>query len=134
RMDIVFKARFPRQRCVLIGLLLFCGMIWGRGEVLSDSYQFENWKTERGLPQNSVLSLLQSQDGYLWIGTRFGLARFDGVHFTTFDPGNMPEMTSENCSALTEDTEGNLWVGTNDGLLRRTKNRFRRFTTRDGLC
>src|ERR1041385_1566339 len=43
------------------------------------------WTTEKGLPENSVFSLLQTRDGYLWVGTGYGLARFDGIHFKTFD-------------------------------------------------
>ena len=40
------------------------------------------WQTEEGLPNNNVLSIAQTQDGYLWVGTREGLARFDGIKFT----------------------------------------------------
>ncbi len=43
------------------------------------------WTTEKGLPENSVFSLLQTRDGYVWVGTGYGLARFDGIHFKTFN-------------------------------------------------
>jgi ligand-binding sensor domain-containing protein len=43
------------------------------------------WKQTQGLPQNSVYRILQTRDGYIWIGTKGGLARFDGVRFTVFD-------------------------------------------------
>ena len=43
------------------------------------------WRQPQGLPQNSVLTMLQTRDGYLWLGTKGGVSRFDGVRFTTFD-------------------------------------------------
>jgi hypothetical protein len=48
-------------------------------------YRIDNWTTDQGLPQNTVQCLLQTHDGYLWLGTQSGLARFDGLHFTVFD-------------------------------------------------
>lgn len=97
------------------------------------AYRFEHWTTERGLPQNTVLSIIQSRDGYLWIGTRFGFTRFDGVRFTTFDAANTPDMPCQNCYAMLEDTEGSLWIGTNEGLIRRKNSRFELFTKEHGL-
>ena len=47
-------------------------------------YIIETWQTEQGLPQNTVTSIAQTRDGYLWIGTLNGLARFDGVQFKVF--------------------------------------------------
>lgn len=133
-MGSVFKGRFQSAAFILLELLMVGPVLPARSEEPADNYQFEVWKTERGLPQNTVLSLRQTREGYLWIGTRFGLARFDGVHFITFNPANTAQMISENCGALAEDNEDNLWAGTNNGLLRRARNRFQRFTTRDGLC
>ncbi len=81
------------------------------------------WTTEHGLPQNSVTALLQSRDGYLWIGTFGGLARFDGLRFTVFDAGD--GLGSSRILALAEDAEGTLWIGTEDaGLWRREGGRF----------
>ena len=48
-------------------------------------YQIETWTTDNGLPQNTVYSILQTPDGYLWMTTLDGLVRFDGVRFTVFD-------------------------------------------------
>src|SRR5688572_9945552 len=75
-----------------------------------------NWTTENGLPQNDV-KVVQTRDGYLWVGTNGGLARFDGIHFTIFDTGATPELKSNRIRALLEDRDGNLWIGTENGGL-----------------
>jgi ligand-binding sensor domain-containing protein/signal transduction histidine kinase len=75
------------------------------------------WQTEHGLPQNAVTSVLQSRSGYLWIGTFNGVARFDGVDFTVFNPGNTPALRSGRVTSLFEDAEGTLWIGQDTGDL-----------------
>ena len=98
-----------------------------------DEYAVEHYSTENGLPQSSVLAMVQTRDGYLWLGTYEGLARFDGLNFTVFDKSNTPEMESNGIKALAEDREGRLWVGTTAGLLRYSQGRFERFDNRQGL-
>jgi ligand-binding sensor domain-containing protein len=71
------------------------------------------------LPQDSVLSIVKTGDGYLWVGTYEGLAHFDGVDFTVYDSVNTPEMKSNFVRALVEDRAGNLWVGVDGGGLLR---------------
>ena len=70
---------------------------------------------EGGLPQNVVISMTQTRDGYLWLGTQQGLARFDGIHFKTFNDGNTPGLNSTTITKLFEDTQGKLWIGTQNG-------------------
>lgn len=92
------------------------------------------WQTEQGLPQNTVPSIAQSSDGYLWLGTELGLVRFDGLHFTVFNKGNTPALRSNKVDALLADKEGNLWIGTiGGGLTRLSKGTFTTFTTGQGL-
>ncbi|MCU0236945.1 MAG: diguanylate cyclase [Acidobacteria bacterium] len=98
-----------------------------------DEYAVERYTTENGLPQSSVMALVQTRDGYLWLGTYEGLARFDGQAFTIFDKSNTPEMESNSIKALAEDAQGRLWVGTTSGLLRYGNGRFERFDERHGL-
>ncbi len=94
----------------------------------------ETWRQPQGLPQNSVLSLLQTRDGYLWIGTKAGLSRFDGVRFTTFDDRNTPQLKESEIWALAEGDDGSLWIGTYGGGLARLKDGvFSVYTTADGL-
>src|SRR5262245_7148657 len=121
--------RFARARpglCVL--LFLFASTH------AAPRYRFDRWTTDNGLPQNTVTTILQTRDGYLWLTTRDGLVRFDGIRFTVFDKGNTKGINSTRFSVLFEDRAGNLWAGTQDGGV--TMNRagqFVTFTTRDGL-
>ncbi len=68
------------------------------------------WQTENGLPQNSVISMIQTKDGYLCVGTLNGLAKFDGLRFTVFDENNTPAITDSRIVALFEDKAGNIWI------------------------
>ena len=98
-----------------------------------EEYAVERYTTANGLPQSSVLAMVQTHDGYLWLGTYEGLARFDGMTFTVFDKSNTPEMESNSIKALAEDPQGGLWIGTISGLLRYFQGRFERFDERQGL-
>ena len=75
-------------------------------------YRIDKWDTEGGLPNNEVLAITQTRDGYLWLGTLNGLVRFDGVSFTVFDESNTPGLKSSRIVSLFEDSQGNLWIGT----------------------
>ncbi|MGH9839420.1 MAG: two-component regulator propeller domain-containing protein [Blastocatellia bacterium] len=96
-------------------------------------YVHDVWTVEDGLPQNSILAIIQTRDGYLWLGTWQGLVRFDGVRFTVFDRQNTSEIKSNYIYAFCEDRQGNLWIGTWGGLLRFRDGKFTNYTTRDGL-
>lgn len=96
-------------------------------------FRHEVWLTENGLPQNSVHSIAQTSDGYLWLGTEEGLGRFDGVKFTIFDKTNTPQFRSNYIRALLADRQGSLWIGTAEGLVRLLNGEFTLFTTNEGL-
>src|ERR1700749_2859636 len=55
-------------------------------------YTIRFWNSENGLPQNSITSCLQTKDGFLWMSTTNGLARFDGTTFKIFNTGNTPAL------------------------------------------
>jgi len=76
-----------------------------------------SWKTENGLPDNAVTAIVQTHDGYIWIGTYGGLARFDGARFTIFNTASEPELQSDRITALYEDRTGVLWIGHERGDL-----------------
>jgi signal transduction histidine kinase/ligand-binding sensor domain-containing protein/CheY-like chemotaxis protein len=138
--------RYPMTRhrllrygtCLAIGLLLFA-RLWNQPAFALDlkkaitQYTHNVWTSENGLPQNSILAITQTQDGYLWLGTEEGLVRFDGVTFTVFDKTNTEEMKHNYVYVLYEDREGSLWIGTQGGLNRFKDGKFTNFTTKDGL-
>ncbi len=111
--------------------------IWG--QTLSTQkalgrYQQLVWQDQHGLPQNGVLSIRRTRDGYLWLGTIEGAARFDGVRFVVFDNTNTPEIKNSQILSLAEDRAGNLWLGAvGGGLTRYSEGRFRLYTKQDGL-
>ncbi len=78
-------------------------------------YTARTWRANDGLPHSVVQAVAQTRDGYLWVGTRGGLARFDGVNFFSFDSQNTPEIKNSSISALCVDHDGALWIGTEGG-------------------
>jgi Signal transduction histidine kinase len=90
------------------------------------------WTQEHGLPQDTIRAITQTSDGYLWLGTDEGLARFDGYEFITFnkDRGELP---SNSITALAAGRGGVLWIGTTNGLTRYQNKQFRSYSMKDGL-
>ena len=98
------------------------------------NYLTRVWQTEQGLPQNTVTAILQTADGYLWIGTQQGLARFDGTRFVVFNSANIPAFKSDCISALLADPEDGLWIGTEGGgVIRCRAGHFQNWSVLDGL-
>ncbi len=101
---------------------------------LPTQYVLQTWGVEDGLPQSTAQATLQSREGYLWIATQEGLARFDGVRFTVFNKKNTPSIHEDFFTCLGEDPSGALWAGGLGGLVRYSSGSFRTFTTKDGLA
>jgi ligand-binding sensor domain-containing protein/signal transduction histidine kinase len=78
-------------------------------------YRIDRWTTDNGLPQNSVTSLTQAPDGYIWFTTNDGLVRFDGVRFAVFNKSNTPEITTNRLLGAFTDKHGRVWVQSEDG-------------------
>ena len=82
-----------------------------------DQLDLKIWNTDQGLPHNSVLSVGQTRDGMLWVGTWGGLARFDGVEFRNYTRDNTPAIGDNGMLTIAPDASGGLWVGTHRGGL-----------------
>jgi len=80
-------------------------------------YRSDTWQVKDGLPQNTISEIIQTRDGYIWIGTEGGLSRFDGVRFTNFDLQNTPAMASNRISRLYENSNGDLLIATSENLV-----------------
>jgi signal transduction histidine kinase/ligand-binding sensor domain-containing protein len=88
-------------------------------------FLIQNWTREDGIPGTTVTAITQTPDGYLWLGTFAGLARFDGVRFVRVDLREQAGVSDNSISALSTDREGNLWIATSDGrLLRMSQGKF----------
>lgn len=106
---------------VLSWLMLCCCLLAPPALALDPGKAFrhyvqDNWSVPEGLPQISAASIAQTPDGYIWAGTQSGLARFDGVGFTTFTPGNEPALRHLFVRAMATDSVGALWIGTYAGM------------------
>jgi ligand-binding sensor domain-containing protein len=98
-------------------------------------YLVHVWRSEAGLPQNSVNCPAQTPDGYLWVGTRSGgLARFDGVRFATFNPQNTPELKDVEFETMSVDSHGTLWITAgNESIASVSNGEFRLVRERNAL-
>ena len=99
-----------------------------------DQHTLNIFTTEDGLPQSSVMNLVQTSDGYIWMGTFEGLARYDGKQFSVFNKSRFPDLKDNTIKALFEDSRGYLWIGTPSGLTCYRQGIFRHFTVKDGLA
>ncbi|UTW63152.1 response regulator [bacterium SCSIO 12741] len=136
---IVRNVHFPTFKRLLYGvvialLLSLAASLKGQSlnELLNqDHFTVQHWNSEDGLPQNSVNALVQTQDGYIWVGTYGGLARFDGVRFEHITFG---ELDHERIISLFEDAEGTLWIGTeNNGIYRLKDDKLTHLSLAEGL-
>ena len=113
------------------GCLCWCGLLAGLlplpccGLAISETsaqgslptYVVRAWQTEDGLPDNRVTAVVQTRDGYIWLGTLGGLARFDGSHFTVYDASNTGGLLTSPVTSLFENSRGELWIGCETGEL-----------------
>ncbi|MGA8593318.1 MAG: two-component regulator propeller domain-containing protein [Bryobacteraceae bacterium] len=116
------------MRCCL---LLLAHAIWPA----TQQYQIDHWTTENGLPIGGVTGICQTREGYLWIATLDGLARFDGVRFTIFNRSNTAGITSNRFGTMFCAVNADFWTGTEGGtVIRYHDGRFQSYSTKDGLA
>lgn len=101
--------------------------------VMPDTDGIDFWGEADGLTQSRIRAIVQTKDAYLWLGTDYGLVRFNGTSFTAFtvETGSLRD---NEVWAIQEDDDGGLWIGTYGGGLTLLKEGiFKTFTTADGL-
>ncbi|HXI73865.1 MAG TPA: two-component regulator propeller domain-containing protein [Verrucomicrobiae bacterium] len=92
------------------------------------------WHETDGLLSDSVTAIIQTRDGFLWVGTTAGLVRFDGVKFTELKLAAFATNSPVRVSALCEDSDGHLWIGTQqNGLFQLAQGRLQHYSQTDGL-
>jgi len=107
-----------RHAAIALGILLAC---WPCVFALSGSldvnqYAHTSWKAGEGLPGGAIRAIGQTPDGYLWLGTEFGLLRFDGVRAVRWEPPSGERLPSSDIRSLRAARDGRLWIGTFSGL------------------
>ncbi|MFT4549695.1 MAG: signal transduction histidine kinase/ligand-binding sensor domain-containing protein [Verrucomicrobiales bacterium] len=131
----------PARQAPAAGLRLALALLWLASvsglnahptQQNAPEFLIDRWETEDGLPENSATAMVQTPDGYLWIGTYDGLARFDGDTFKVFNRSNTPELPSAGIINLHLDQSGRLWVSTLSGLVVREGDKWRAFGSDQG--
>ena len=129
-MDAARRLAAPVLLTLALPLVCAAGLGFPPGD---PSYGVDFWREAEGLPQSRVRAIVETHDGYIWLGTDGGAVRFNGSSFRAFtvETGSLKD---NEVWALQEDDENALWIGTYGGGLTRLKDgRFRTFSTSDGL-
>lgn len=113
------------KSCLFILLLLAAGLVQAQSPLT-----FEHLSVDDGLANNSVRTMMQDKDGYLWFGTLNGLSRYDGQRFANFQyrPGQEHSIGNNKVREMMQDSQGYIWVTTYDDLVHRYDPRTEQFT------
>jgi signal transduction histidine kinase/ligand-binding sensor domain-containing protein len=110
----------PASFCSAFRVALALGLWVATPPILSASnpeWFARPWHSEDGLPNNTIFGLAQTDDGYLWLGTRTGLARFDGVRFEEFSPTNFVAPPNRGIITMMRSHRGGLWLAMDRGAV-----------------
>jgi len=131
------KSAFGFCAAACVPVWLSCCLAMTGAEIPSQSSQLleQSWVAGSDNRWQRICAMLQTRQGYLWIGTNKGLVRFDGVRFTDFLYGKTPGMSQGETAfaGMWEDSRGGVWAGTLAGVTHYDGGRFSALTTRDGL-
>jgi len=125
-----------RARTWLTGLMLaFCPSAFALNPALDVSqYAHSSWKIRDGFFKGEISGVAQTGDGYLWLGTGFGLLRFDGVRIVPWQPPADQHLPSDQISRLLAARDGTLWIGTRSGLASWKNGKLTTYTELSGLA
>ena len=106
------------KKALTLLICLICYQIVCHAQLADEHYYFKNLSVQNGLSQNTVNTILQDKQGFMWFGTKDGLNRYDGLSFRKFKHDDRSQRSIGNnfITALYEDEKGNIWVGTDVGL------------------
>ena len=125
--------RFPTLGVILtlrFAICIFASSLLGAER----EWAVRTWQSDEGLPDNIVEGVAQAADGFLWVATRSGLARFDGVRFQVFAPMNTAGMPTSEMQGIIVDHRGRLWVAKDRGVVVcLDAGHITAYTSKDGL-
>lgn len=99
-----------------------------------EQYVQEEWTAETGLPGNSIVAIVQTPDGFLWVADRRKLCRFDGLRFDSFHMFDTGDGVQREITAMQTDKQGNIWIGARGGGIFKYENEvFELFGLKEGL-
>jgi signal transduction histidine kinase/ligand-binding sensor domain-containing protein len=116
-------------------LLAGSARLWALNPALDISqYAHTSWKIRDGFCKGNIVAIAQTPDGYLWLGTEFGLLRFDGVRAVPWEPPTGQDLPGNIVRTLMVARDGNLWIGTTKGLASWKGGKLTRDSEFDGLA
>ena len=111
------RSRKQQAACILGLVTLVCPCALALNPALDVSeYAHSAWRVRDGFVNGTIGSIAQTPDGYLWLGTEFGLLRFDGVRAVPWQPPQGQHLPSNSVFSLLTARNGTLWIGTSKGL------------------
>ena len=122
RIIRTISRRLREQALRYVLRCLFAFIIFGSLASAETQFRSTQWTADSGLPQNIIRGIVQTPDGYLWVATLNGVARFDGVRFTVFDKSNTPGIAANRFAAMVHGVGGDLWLYTENGNITRYHN------------
>ncbi len=122
-MSIVMSRQKGPRHDIFRGVVLACGLLachpraFGLNPSLDVSqYAHSSWRIRDGFIKGSIFTMAQTPDGYLWLGTAFGLFRFDGIRAVRWQPPDGAQLPSQRIDPLLVARDGTLWIATDKGL------------------
>ncbi|UII30334.1 ATP-binding protein [Fulvivirga ulvae] len=124
--------------CFVLIVWISSGWLFAQNELRPykklDQYNFDHWKSEDGLPVNSIIHIIQAKSGYIWFVSYGGITRFNGIEFYTFNSFNAPEIINNSYTHIYEDKAGVIWAASSGGGVTSIDGeKVRTYTTEHGL-
>ncbi len=113
-------------RFLVVIILLFVSL-----SAFAQQYNFISYSIEDGLVQSQIQAINQDNDGYIWIGTKGGLSKFDGINFENFSTND--GLLNNQIDAIYNDSKGNIWLGTQGGVSVYDGSSFKSYQFKDEL-
>lgn len=120
--------------CLSLALAFLCPVLsWALppGKYVTQ-YSHSAWRVQDGFFTGSPMAVVQTQDGYVWVGTKSGLLRFDGVRFVPWNPEHGEHLPSNEITRLLVARDGSFWIGTRAGLSRWKNGELTNYTSAPG--